>query len=709
MKKFNRILGIVTAVIMIFSLFTIPAAIAADDAASITFDMISEEAPVAVTKNLNLISTLGSTAVTWASNNTAVIGLDGSVTRGANDTKVILSAMVGQTTKSFEVIVPGTNTNIGCSEGYTNSSALAEYVIESSSSARYGSYSEATGTIVGSDATVSVADGKDMVITQTGTGQSRVNRPFVSGATGLSGIVVVEKRIKASHGFNWYIKAADNMTIAQLLRTGTTLNAGNNAVVDSRYISLPANEYVTYKIVLDTNTRTYSVYINDVLPGENFKNIAFMASRNNVAKCNDWIENYPRSANNTLKIDYTAVTSYSNYEKAVSAIASSLTANDLLGDNLSVEAVAGNLNLPTIINDVEISWSSNSALVTANGAVSRGDSDADVVLTATFTKGTYTATKEYNFTVIKSGDIVLDATDFTSLEGYRGFASQDGETARLGSGFNRKISNLANPGKGLFSIDGRFMIKSVSGKDSEIQVRMPGSPSNAQHLYPVTIFLKLTIDNKLTVTVKDGEKTTDAISNMQGIISHNEWFDLRVEYDTDLCKYYLFINDNIVTNECMSLDIVEGTNYFTAVIFGAAGTTDAYIDGYTYKKVSALTYDEVFSKSFIIEENGNEISDLNDVEGNSVSVSAEIFNPDAVSENIYMIVASYSNGALYDCIIKPVTISADRVKDYVTTDRELSVPDNKETATIKCFTIERDRFVPFGGEEFTMGYSFSHD
>ena len=703
-KTFKKILSMATVIFMLTALLAVPPAFAADDAATITFDMISGEAPTAVTQKLNLISTVGSTAVIWASNNTSVIAADGTVTRSANDTKVVLSAMVGQTTKSFEVVVPGTSTTVGSSEGYTKSSDLTEYVIESSSSPRYGNYSEATGSITGSDAAVSIADGS-MLISQTGTGQSRINRPIETNAEGLSGVIVIEKRLKASAGFKWYIKAKDNSTIAQFLRTGKTIAAQSSAgeVRNGNYTQNPGSEYVTYRIVLDTTARTYSVYINGVLAGDKFKNISFALNRNNVAKGNDWLEVYPRADGNTVNVDYSSVLCYADDTAAVNQTAQTLEEKDLLGANLSSKAVVSDLKLPTLINDAEISWSSNSSSITGSGTVTRGDADAVVTLTATFTKGTATAVRDYSFTVLKSSDIVIDSTDFYSLEGYRGFIGQDGETAKLGTGFNRKIASFSNPGKGCFSVEGRFIFKSVESQSSKLEIRMPGSPAVSGHPYPISILMTLSADNNLSVTVKDGANSSEPITNAANIIKHNEWFKVRIEFDTNLGKYYLYINDKVVNQDCMSIDIYEGTDYFTSVIFSASG--DAYIDSYTYKKVSALTYDEVFKKNITVREGNKEISSINDINGNEVSVTADIFNPDRLSKNLYMIAASYLDGALYDCIVENLDITADKVNISVSTGRKLSVPADKTTTTIRCFTIERETLAPFDGEALTLSYS----
>lgn len=63
--------------------------------------------------------------------------------------------------------------------------------------------------------------------------------------------------------------------------------------------------------------------------------------------------------------------------------------------------VYGSMTLPTTLeNGVTAVWQSNdTSAVTANGKVTRGDGDNEVILTAEFTKGTETLTKNYNVTV----------------------------------------------------------------------------------------------------------------------------------------------------------------------------------------------------------------------------------------------------------------------------------------------------------------------
>lgn len=81
-----------------------------------------------------------------------------------------------------------------------------------------------------------------------------------------------------------------------------------------------------------------------------------------------------------------------------------------LNDKQIVEAAAekvdidseiyGNIYLPTEINGVSVEWSvSENAFISADGNVTRGEEDCEVILTAVFTKGEETLEKKYNVTV----------------------------------------------------------------------------------------------------------------------------------------------------------------------------------------------------------------------------------------------------------------------------------------------------------------------
>jgi Glycosyl hydrolases family 43 len=71
---------------------------------------------------------------------------------------------------------------------------------------------------------------------------------------------------------------------------------------------------------------------------------------------------------------------------------------------VNAEAAYGNINLPTTINAATVTWSSaNEKIITANGEVTRPKwHNTNVVLHATITKGTATATKNITVNVVKA-------------------------------------------------------------------------------------------------------------------------------------------------------------------------------------------------------------------------------------------------------------------------------------------------------------------
>ncbi|ESQ79241.1 glycoside hydrolase family 43 protein [Asticcacaulis sp. YBE204] len=102
---------------------------------------------------------------------------------------------------------------------------------------------------------------------------------------------------------------------------------------------------------------------------------------------------------------------------------------------VNADAVRGNLTLPTSLNGATISWSSgNAKLVTNTGEVSRPKGrDAMVVLRATLSKGTATATRDIPVRVVKAAKKEVNQAylfvHFTFLEEKIHFSLSKGNTA----------------------------------------------------------------------------------------------------------------------------------------------------------------------------------------------------------------------------------------------------------------------------------------
>src|SRR5690554_4653561 len=104
----------------------------------------------------------------------------------------------------------------------------------------------------------------------------------------------------------------------------------------------------------------------------------------------------------TLTMGLAIVACGRNTDKADVAEAKEALAIDLK-DNSNLDNVTGDLGLPTTgLKDVKVTWtSSNAAVVSTTGTVTRQDDDVTVTLTATLTKGDETDTKPFTVKVIK--------------------------------------------------------------------------------------------------------------------------------------------------------------------------------------------------------------------------------------------------------------------------------------------------------------------
>lgn len=68
--------------------------------------------------------------------------------------------------------------------------------------------------------------------------------------------------------------------------------------------------------------------------------------------------------------------------------------------DLGIEVASGDIVLRSAVDDIAVSWeSSDAGAITATGDVTRGATDAEVVLTATFTRGQLSTEREYAVTV----------------------------------------------------------------------------------------------------------------------------------------------------------------------------------------------------------------------------------------------------------------------------------------------------------------------
>ncbi|MGO4374767.1 immunoglobulin-like domain-containing protein, partial [Paenibacillus sp. MCAF20] len=121
--------------------------------------------------------------------------------------------------------------------------------------------------------------------------------------------------------------------------------------------------------------------------------------------------------------------------------AASLTWDTIKGSNTSNADVKSQLILPTAIGTTNVAWSSDNAAISSTGSVNRllnREADKTVVLTATITKGTASATKTITVTVkaVPAAVNALAATYFPNIEeGTNNAVAPDGNNAvKLGAG-----------------------------------------------------------------------------------------------------------------------------------------------------------------------------------------------------------------------------------------------------------------------------------
>ncbi|MCR4735767.1 MAG: hypothetical protein K5829_12270 [Treponema sp.] len=116
----------------------------------------------------------------------------------------------------------------------------------------------------------------------------------------------------------------------------------------------------------------------------------------------------------------------------VAAAKSALAIDFAEGDSAS--AVTSDIILPDEVNDVAVSWkSSNTAVVSNTGVVTRPaytESDANVTLTATLSKGSASDTKAFELTVLKeAAPVDTSAEDVAALKEALAITFADGDSA----------------------------------------------------------------------------------------------------------------------------------------------------------------------------------------------------------------------------------------------------------------------------------------
>ncbi|MDQ6419063.1 S-layer homology domain-containing protein [Paenibacillus sp. LHD-117] len=153
----------------------------------------------------------------------------------------------------------------------------------------------------------------------------------------------------------------------------------------------------------------------------------------------------------------------------VDEAAASLTWDTIKGSNLSNNDVKSQLSLPTAIGTTNVAWSSDNAAISATGSVNRllnREVDKTVILTATITKGTASATQTFTVTVkaVPAAVNARAATYFPNIEeGTINTVAPDGNQAvklgagKIGAGAER-IWNAASGSQDLLGYANQYFV-----------------------------------------------------------------------------------------------------------------------------------------------------------------------------------------------------------------------------------------------------------
>ena len=216
------------------------------------------------------------------------------------------------------------------------------------------------------------------------------------------------------------------------------------------------------------------------------------------------------------------------------AVYDNLHFRDIGGDNLMAKAVEKDLNLPSSIGGVAVTWTSgNPAVITNSGAVTRDNSDHWVTLAATLSIGSEAPkTKEIPVRVIKKGTVVIaddfDYADFPTTEG-----STD-KTAPFGSYGWNSANNDTNAGNSVIRLQDAV---AKSGKAVELKRTAKTGTGNHELQYD----FRNKIDaakNKLIVeaSIMNTGKNSRFAIRMDG----GERVASQIEFEFDYARNYVF-------------------------------------------------------------------------------------------------------------------------------------------------------------------------
>lgn len=385
--------------------------VGAEDISLLTYESITNgQSRLAITENL----TLGGEEVTWSSSNEDVIATDGTVTRPAvNDEVVTLTASSGNETEEFEVVVLSRLSTVISTTEFENADVLSNYTVNDQGATVPVEY--ANGSIQALYSTVTVENGIAKLVPRDGK-MSTINRKNPTDA--LTGNVVIEKRVDVTDGFDYEIKNSLGKRVIKLQASGGKLYSYSNyntTDVTLNY-ALPAG-FFDLKIIADTDTRTFTLYIDGEIPSADFENKAFMAESSgayNISADKIFFGGFLRTADKPVFFECETIKTVADIP-TIDDVANLLTDELILGENASLDMVETDLVLKNSyegLYDAEILWSvsSNSGVLNENGTVVRGNNDETVILTATILFNDEQTEKTFNV-VVKRKPVNTDLTE----------------------------------------------------------------------------------------------------------------------------------------------------------------------------------------------------------------------------------------------------------------------------------------------------------
>lgn len=408
-KKLLKVLKAtaLSAVIMLNTVSLTPMSASSSDFSALSYESVTGgQSRFAVTEDLNLTHTVGGETVTWSSNNESVVGSDGRVNRPEiEDEKVTLTATFGEESKEFDITVLSLLSTVISSTEFENSETLENYTVNDQGVTVPVEYNSTEKKIAALYSTVTVENNAVMKIVPNGGKMSTINRKDVTNV--LTGTVVIEKRIDVTDGFDLEIKNSLGKRVIKIQAgNGKLCSYSNFNTTDIvMYYQLP-DGWFDMKIVADTSERIFSLYIDEEIPSDDFKDKAFMAESgqaSDISADKIYLGGYMRTEDRPVLIECESVKTVKEAPQ-IGEICELLSEKLIIGENSSLDSVEKDLVLKNSYEGLygaQIEWSvspENNALK-ADGTVTQSSkNDITVILTAKIIYNGNEETK--NFTVV---------------------------------------------------------------------------------------------------------------------------------------------------------------------------------------------------------------------------------------------------------------------------------------------------------------------